>query len=372
MAIQASTPRSEILIIEDDPEVRGNLRDLLEMNGYAVTVAANGREGLGLALERSPDLIVCDVMMPEMDGIEVVRQLRTVAAGLCPPVLFLTALSDDSSVATGLASGADDYLTKPYAAPKLLQTIEARLRRQEQTTRFHDTRADNVAKQFGELLPSDILEPFAAVERCAAAMRTTVKPLSPEAAATIGRQIGRLVWRTRKRLENYALVLEPATSARAIGTLSEQPLPSAFAASVIAQTASEIASLADRAGDLRIEVQGLETRIPTWALRKAVMELVDNAFCFSSPREAVEIKWISNGGSRLVIADRGPGLPDPLSHGDCLENWRRYTVGRSLTGHPLGLAVCAYLLESFGSSLSFRDLDPGLEVSFDLVPGATD
>ncbi len=361
--------RSEILVIDDDPEIRSNLRDLLELHGYGVTVAENGLEGLAAALEHSPDLIVCDVMMPEMDGIEVVRRLRTVEVGLCPPVIFLTGLDDEASVSTGLSSGADDYLIKPFMAPKLLRTIEARLRRQEQMTRFHDSRAGNMARQFGDLLPSDVLEPLEAVEKCAAAMRSAVKPLAPAAVTTMGRQIARLVWRTRKRLENYALVLEPASSNHNLGVLTDHPLHPSLASAVVTETATEIASLADRSSDLRLEVQGMHTRIPAWALRKAVLELADNAFSFSSPRETVKIHWDTKAGSRLVVTDQGPGLPEPWSHAKCLDEWRRFQLQRNLSGQPMGLAACAYLLETYGSSLHFRELNPGLEVSFDLVPG---
>lgn len=121
----------KILVIEDQPQMRKKLVRILEMENFAPLEAADGRAGLALARAQLPDLILCDVMMPELDGYEVLRQLRADAATAAIPFIFLTARGDRTELRAGMNLGADDYLTKPVAVDDLLAAITARLRRNE-------------------------------------------------------------------------------------------------------------------------------------------------------------------------------------------------------------------------------------------------
>lgn len=121
--------KTKILIIEDQATMRRNVALMLEMEGYETHAAANGREGLDIAFKERPDLILCDVMMPEMDGHEVVQTLRRDAAFATTPFIFLTARTDHFDVRAGMNVGADDYLTKPVVREDLLSAIESRLLR---------------------------------------------------------------------------------------------------------------------------------------------------------------------------------------------------------------------------------------------------
>jgi DNA-binding NarL/FixJ family response regulator len=124
-----------ILLIEDQPDMRNNLATILEMEDYQVVAAHNGREGLAMARERRPDLIVCDVMMPGMDGHEVLKALREDPGMAATPFIFLTAKGEKSDLRTGMNLGADDYLTKPVTATDLLSAVEARLNREQHRPR---------------------------------------------------------------------------------------------------------------------------------------------------------------------------------------------------------------------------------------------
>ncbi|MBL9175220.1 MAG: response regulator transcription factor [Verrucomicrobiales bacterium] len=118
-----------ILIIEDQAPMRRNLAQLLELEGYAVLSADNGLTGLDLARKERPDVILCDVMMPGLDGHGVIRALREDTATTQIPFIFLTARGDRTDVRTGMNFGADDYLTKPVVRDDLLAAIETRLAR---------------------------------------------------------------------------------------------------------------------------------------------------------------------------------------------------------------------------------------------------
>lgn len=118
-----------ILVIEDEPVMRENLATLLELEGYRVSTAANGREGLELAHHSPPDLILCDVMMPALDGYGVLRALQVDPVTAQIPFIFLTAKGEQSEVRAGMNLGADDYLVKPVRKGDLLEAIVVRLER---------------------------------------------------------------------------------------------------------------------------------------------------------------------------------------------------------------------------------------------------
>jgi DNA-binding NarL/FixJ family response regulator len=120
-----------IVIIEDQAPMRRNLALMLELEGYQVGSAENGRAGLELVRQSPPDLVICDVMMPELDGYGVIQALRNDAETAMIPFIFLTAKGDKPDVRIGMNFGADDYLTKPVVRDDLLAAVQARLARAE-------------------------------------------------------------------------------------------------------------------------------------------------------------------------------------------------------------------------------------------------
>ncbi|HUL43317.1 MAG TPA: response regulator transcription factor [Bacteroidota bacterium] len=118
-----------ILVVEDDPKMQMGLRDNLEVEGYGVEVAGDGAAGLKRIMEQQFDLVVLDVMLPEMSGLDVLRKTRE--HGLTTPVILLTAKGEEIDKVVGLELGADDYITKPFGLRELLARIKAVLRRKE-------------------------------------------------------------------------------------------------------------------------------------------------------------------------------------------------------------------------------------------------
>lgn len=122
----------KILVIEDEPEMRRNLLTILKLEKFQPVGAENGRAGLDAIKRDKPDLILCDVMMPELDGHGVLDALRKDEATASIPFIFLTAKGEKEDLRNGMKLGADDYLTKPVARLDLLEAINARLLRAEQ------------------------------------------------------------------------------------------------------------------------------------------------------------------------------------------------------------------------------------------------
>jgi two-component system OmpR family response regulator len=125
MAEGAHSPR--VLVVDDEPNIRELLQVALTFHGCAVTTSATGEEAIGLADAFDPDLIVLDVLLPDIDGFEVCKRLRSVANDV--PVIFLTARDATSDTITGLTIGGDDYITKPFSVEALVARVRAVLRR---------------------------------------------------------------------------------------------------------------------------------------------------------------------------------------------------------------------------------------------------
>lgn len=121
---------NKILIIEDEDDLRNELIDILTFENFKVYNAANGKEGVAIALKKLPDLIICDIMMPEMDGMEVLSKIRSMPETILTPFIFITALADRNFSRQGMELGADDYITKPFTIKELRAAIKARELRQ--------------------------------------------------------------------------------------------------------------------------------------------------------------------------------------------------------------------------------------------------
>jgi Response regulator of the LytR/AlgR family len=138
----------KILIIEDDPDVRDNIETLLNEFNYEVIQTQNGFEGIKKAQIENPDLIISDILMPDIDGYEVLEVLSKNEATSAIPFIFLTAKADFMDMRKGMDLGADDYLMKPFKAVQLINAIELRLAKVERL------KAENIKKEAAELQPN--------------------------------------------------------------------------------------------------------------------------------------------------------------------------------------------------------------------------
>src|SRR5262245_6025013 len=138
---------SLVLIVEDDPSILRGLTDNLRMQRYDVASATDGEAGYRLAVEKKPDLVILDVMLPNMNGLDICRKLR--GEGFSGPILMLTARGDESDRVLGLDLGADDYVTKPFSIRELLARVRALLRRTQNGEALPDeVRFDDVVVDF--------------------------------------------------------------------------------------------------------------------------------------------------------------------------------------------------------------------------------
>ncbi|GAA4946321.1 response regulator [Algibacter agarivorans] len=136
----------KILIIEDNVDVRENTADILEMADYKVLTAQNGKVGVEIAKQQHPDIIICDIMMPELDGYEVLKTLREHSNTSQIPFIFLTAKTEKIDMRKGMNLGADDYLTKPFTDNELLEAIDCRLKKHDFLKKEFSRNIEGVSK----------------------------------------------------------------------------------------------------------------------------------------------------------------------------------------------------------------------------------
>lgn len=141
----------KILLIEDNPGMRENTAEILELSNYKVFTAPDGKEGVRLATSERPDLIICDIMMPELDGYGVLHMLSKNPETASIPFIFLTAKSEKSDYRKGMSLGADDYLTKPFDDLELLNAVETRIRKSEQIKQAYAKSNEGLNQFFAEV-----------------------------------------------------------------------------------------------------------------------------------------------------------------------------------------------------------------------------
>jgi CheY-like chemotaxis protein len=150
-----------ILVIDDNPDIRDNTTEILELAGYKVMTAENGKVGVDIAIREKPSVIVCDIMMPELDGYGVLHLLRKNTETRQVPFIFLTAKAEKSDFRKGMEMGADDYITKPFEEIELLNAVEIRLKKAEILNQQYEASPQGLTKFVKDMKGSGFIESLA-------------------------------------------------------------------------------------------------------------------------------------------------------------------------------------------------------------------
>lgn len=342
----------KILVIEDDRVIRLVVREVLGLNGYEVVEAINGTEGLRLAFERPPDLIICDVAMPGPDGFAVLKALREHPATRSIPLVFLTARTDRESVRLGMNLGAEDYITKPFTSEELLRSVAARLERQGAVEARIEQEIDGLRTSLTEALPHELLTPLSAILAIASLLEKEAESVS----RTQVRELSRLIRESAERqhqLINRSLTFAELELAAQTGDpragFSGHLTPSVRR--TIEQAATAMARKAGRLDDLRLALGDGVLPVEERWLTLLTTELCDNALKFSAPRQRVQVSTHMTGSQfELVVEDEGRGLTaEQLTLVRAYRQFGRAQYQQK--GLGLGLAICRRVAEFHGGSL---------------------
>lgn len=149
-----------ILLIEDNKDVRENTAEILELAGYSVATAADGKKGVEQVNKNKPDIIICDIMMPVLDGYGVLHMLSKNPDTAGIPFIFLTAKAERSEMRKGMEMGADDYITKPFDKSELLNAVEGRLKKMESIKKEYQKDMEGLTSFIGDVVGKDALRKF--------------------------------------------------------------------------------------------------------------------------------------------------------------------------------------------------------------------
>ncbi len=301
-----------ILVIEDDEAVRDNVLDLLKGEGFFALGAENGEEGLRAAQKRQPDLIVCDIMMPGIDGYDVLRSLRQDTVTSAIPFIFLTARAARSDFREGMELGADDYLVKPFTAEELLNAVRTRLKKYDVQGHWYQERLGDLRNNLSRTLPHELRTPLSSILGYSQFLLEIYDAVQPEELHDMVQEIYSAGQRLERLIENYHLYaqLEMAATDPARRT-SMLNLGTSDVEKIALRTARRVGEDMERLEDLQLRMAPGAIRMQSVYLEKIVEELVRNAFKFSPEGMPVRLEGRVDGELyELAVIDRGRGM-DP-------------------------------------------------------------
>ncbi|MBD2774665.1 hybrid sensor histidine kinase/response regulator [Iningainema tapete] len=282
----------KILVIEDDKNVRQNLMELLTFENFHVIIAANGELGVQLAQTEIPDLIICDVMMPELDGHTVLKTLRQQSATAIIPFIFLTARSDKNGFRQGMELGADDYLTKPFTRAELLAAITSQLKKQVSIHQRSQKKLDDLRSTIAFSLPHEMRTPLNGILGFSELLSKDVDVLTTQEIREMAEGINKSGQRLYRLIQNFLLYAEIEIVATDTQRIKEwQSYQTIFPTGVLKNLIIDKAKKAGRETDLQINidtpclVQMCETR-----LYKIIEELIDNTLKFSPLGTSIQVE----------------------------------------------------------------------------------
>jgi DNA-binding response OmpR family regulator/two-component sensor histidine kinase len=331
-----------ILIIDDEEPFRRTLAERLTLEGFRVQTAADGGAGLRQIREAAPDLVLCDIGMPGLDGYFVLRALQADARTATIPFIFLTAQTEPLQVRVAMGVGADDYLCKPVSRSELMVSIRARLRKHDQQQERLEGDVKAARQGVVRKLPHELLHPLTGLLHTSELLETAAAAMPLEAVRSLGRLIRLDAQRMQRTLRRFLLYAELAGASRQLEALARlrgtEYVP---AAAWVCALAQHIAQRDSRSEDLGLELGDVEVCMAATHWSVLVAQLVDNAFKYSGAGKAVQIHLAlpPGGGGVLSVRDHGCGMtPDQIGQVGAFRQFDADLCAQPGTGLGLALA----------------------------------
>jgi signal transduction histidine kinase len=370
VASPTETP-TRVLVIEDSETVLAEIEGILEANGFEVITASDGRMGLWRLWGGLPDLILCDLMMPEMDGFEVLEALRERPEWATIPFVCLTARTERQAMRRAMEMGADDYVTKPVTARELVSAVTAGLHKRARIENEASERLGDLRRSITLALPHEFRTPLSIILGYSELLVDEAEQRVDEELKSIATSVSAAAAQLHRLTENFLLYAQLELTARAEGQRGPFDVDKPAALHLVAEAvAQDCAANLRRTSDIECDLEPVALYLREDILRKVVTELVDNAFKFSEPGKKVRVITRQDcGRGSLTIADQGMGMVEQeiASLGAYLQFDR---VVREQQGMGLGLGIVRRVAEICGGELTIEsEPDRGTAVSLHLPTG---
>jgi signal transduction histidine kinase len=347
----------KILVIEDVTPLRNDMVEMLRLEGYDVRGAENGVIGLAVAQDFQPDLVICDIMMPELDGYGVLHALRADMRTRTLPFIFLTAKSERAEVRKGMGLGADDYLTKPFENEELIQAVRTRLGQRDTLNEDAEAKLARLRESITTALPHELRTPLNTVIGFSDMLMVEANIVRPEDIQEWAGHIHSAAQRLNRLVENYLTYVRIQSLSRDAIRLAKIRTHTTHNPRALAEhQAIFSAQKHNRAADLVLEYGDQATvAIGENDLTKIVDEILDNAFKFSQPGMTVKLITSAvptNKGLmyEIQVIDYGRGMkPEQIKEVGAYMQFDRLIQEQQ--GAGMGLAVAKGLAEMYLGSV---------------------
>lgn len=358
----------KILVIEDDADILQNIIDTLTIEGYECRGANDGQPGIDMVNIWLPDLIVCDIMMPGMNGYDVLMVLRNKIESAKIPFIFLTAKTEWSDMRKGMLLGADDYLTKPFNPEELIDAIKIRLKKNEELTKSYKTRIESLRQNIARSLPHELRTPLTGVIGYSELLLMDLDTMSTDRIKEMLETIYNAGLRLHRAAENclmYAQLEITALDNERLSDLRQATCKDIdHIITVVAKAKSEQYKRED---DIKLNIKNASIRVAQADLTKIIEELIDNAFKFSEEKSSIFIETQVNDTSvTLKVTDFGRGItPENLKEVGAYMQFERALYEQQ--GLGLGLVIVKRLVELYGGQFFIQsEVGQGTEIAIAL------
>jgi two-component system sensor histidine kinase/response regulator len=342
---------AKILVIDDEQDIRDKIQKILEYEGFETMSAENGRIGVELAKKHPPDLIICDVLMPELSGYGVLTELRSELSTATIPFIFLTAKATQKDVRHGMSLGADDYLAKPFKISDLLDAIHTRLEKHA----IELKQMEELRLTLSSTLPHELKTPLTAIIGFTEFLLGIDRDLLPslDEILEMQRSIHDCALNLKRLIENYLLyarlkLLEYDPKRREAWQRARKTIGTKNRiTSCVTQKAEDL----DRLEDIILDLIDADLLVAETDLKKVVEELLDNAAKFSERRTPIHITATVEGEHYLLrITDQGRGMSkEQIANIGAYMQFEREHYEQQ--GSGLGLIISRMLAQLYGSEL---------------------
>lgn len=349
---------TKILVIEDERSLREDVIEALNLSAFEVVAAPNGETGLHLAREQMPDLILCDIRMPGMDGFHVLETLRNDSATAPIPFIFMTAQGDRESMRSGMRLGADDFISKPFSIEELVGAVEARLSRRNTFVRDAESKLEQAKLRLTRLVTHELKTPLISMNTILDVVSRRMGQLKPEELqeflASIdvgGRRLNHLVEQMTLLTQLDSGLIQRATLAQrgAVHVLSH----------ILNGALTQGQRFANNRPDVQMKVEPFDAEVNILAhlqpLRHAYAELIANAINFSPENGVVTMNgWRAGRAIWFTIADQGPGMTrEQMEH--ATQSWSQVDREKNeQQGMGMGLMLAHRIITLHGGILELR------------------
>jgi two-component system, sensor histidine kinase and response regulator len=348
-----------ILVVEDEPQIRENLQELLALSNFNAITATNGLKGLEALQVMLPDLILCDVNMPEMNGHDFLKEIRSNYLTANIPFIFLTSNTDRPDVRSGMELGASDYLNKPVKADELIAAINVQINKQVVADQRSNHRLEQLRNNICGALPHEIYTPLNGIFGSSDLLIQDHEDLSMSERLEIAHLIRDSASRLYDLVRNFMLYAELELHMNApdrANRIRRNQESRSSIKPVLLRTAQQLAQQSARSADLRLMIEPAELAISEVKLTKLLEEVIDNAFKFSSPGQQVKITGRQFEQTyQIEVMDMGRGMtPNQIVAIGAYMQFDRDRYEQQ--GSGLGLTIAMRLAQMHDGQLLVRSI----------------